>query len=369
MNFQERKFDLMQNKKTWREDLVKVSDAKQWIVSNISDADSVDGPIEVFRSNDWGMTALLKVNKTNGFIEVVLKIGFLPLFKTSPSIYQSLEELNSNHVVSYITGQIKESQTWLLFEKFDGEQVREFDNYELISEMAVTMARLQVDFRNLSEKVKRDIPAYDYQKLKRTLEEYISRAVDEFAPVWNSEAHQLNENFNLSIENLEAISKQENLKKMIEVSNEVCDKLAQLNAPLSIYHIDFHTNNASLSEKGEILLYDFEEAVITNPFFVLDKLLYEVSDIEKDTNLVNLHIQWTPAQRELMNTYLEEFKDIDESLKLKMFDLAMIVSPLLYGYLGTFFLKQVGWEKSMPGYMAESFITAFTRMNSYKSIL
>lgn len=359
----------MQNEKSWREDLVKISDAKQWILSNIPDVKSVDGPVEVYRSNDWGMTASFKIKKTSESMEVVLKVGFLPLFKSSPSIYRTLEQLNSKHVVSFITGEVKASQTWLLFEKFAGKQVRELDDFELVKEMAATMARLQVDFLNLSKQVKKDIPVYDYQQLKRTLKEYISHAVEEFAPVWNSDAHQLNEKFNLSVEDLEAISNTENLKNMLEVAHEICDALARMDAPLSIYHIDFHTNNASLSEQKEILLYDFEEAVITNPFFVLDKLLDEVSDLDEETNHENLHIQWTPAQRELRNPYLKEFNNIEESLKLIMFDLAMMVSPLLYGFLGTFFLKQVGWEKSIPGYMAESFITAFSRMKRYKSTL
>ncbi|WP_347553185.1 hypothetical protein ABFG93_21710 (plasmid) [Pseudalkalibacillus hwajinpoensis] len=359
----------MQNENSWREDLVKISDAKQWIISNIPGVKSVEGPVEVFRSNDWGMTASFEIKKTSESMEVVLKVGFLPLFKTSPSIYRTLERLNSEHVVSFLTGEVKTSQTWLLFEKFEGKQVRELDNVDLIHEMAVTMARLQVDFLNLSDPVKKDIPVYDYQQLKGVLEEYISQAVEEFAPVWNSEALQLNEKFNLSVEHLKAISNPENLENMIEVTHEICDELAQMGAPLSIYHIDFHTNNASLTEQEEILLYDFEEAVISHPFFVLDKLLDEVSDRDEKTNLENLDIQWTPAQRELRDTYLKEFDDIDEPLKLKMFDLAMMVSPLLYGYLGTFFLKQVGWEKSTPGYMAESFIAAFSRMKSYKSTL
>ncbi|MBH0229097.1 phosphotransferase [Halobacillus yeomjeoni] len=357
----------MNTEKSWREDLVKVADAKRWLVSNIPDAKKVEGPVEVFRSNDWGMTASFEVDQAVECKEVVLKIGFLPLFKTSPSIYRTLNKLNSEHVVSLITGEVKQSQTWLLFEKFEGIQLREFNRVEYIHEMAVTMARLQMDFMNLSEPEMKGIPVYDFQGLKDTLENYISRAIVEYVPVWKSEARQLNEGFDITFENLEAISNPENLKNMIEVTHDICDELARMNAPLTIYHIDFHTNNASVTEQQDILLYDFEEAVISHPFFVLDKLLDEVSECMEETDHETLHIPWTQAQRELRDTYLKEFTFIDESLKLKMFDLAMMISPLLYGYLSTFFLEQVGWEKSTPGYMAESFVTSFSRIEQYKS--
>lgn len=164
----------MQNDHLWREDLVKVNEAKQWLRANFSDVTSVEGPVKVFRSNDWGMTASFKINKTSETKDVVLKIGFLPLFRTSPSIYQTLGRLNSKHAISFIKGEIKKSQTWLLFEKFEGKQVRELNNDELINEMAGTMARLQLDFSNLHESLKKGIPVYDYQVLKDTLETYIS---------------------------------------------------------------------------------------------------------------------------------------------------------------------------------------------------
>lgn len=187
--------------------------------------------------------------------------------------------------------------------------------------------------------------------------------------MWKSKAFQLHEQFNLSMEDLEEISNPENLRKMIELTHEICDELALMNAPLSIYHIDFHTNNAVVTKEKEILLYDFEEAVIAHPFFVLDKLLDEVTFYDVETKDQDIHIHWTPAQKELRNAYLKEYNNIDVSLKLKMFDLAMMLSPLFYGYLSKFFLEQVQWDKSMPGFMAESFIIAISRMKSYKNIL
>ncbi|WP_226577450.1 phosphotransferase [Halobacillus litoralis] len=359
----------MQDELIWKEDLVKAKEAKQWLSSNIPGVTSVEGPVQVFRSNDWGMTALFKVVKAGETKEVVLKVGFLPLFKTSPSIYEALESLHSKHVLSYIKGEVKGSQTWLLFEKFEGKQVRELNNPDLIYEMAGTMARLQSEFEKLDEPLKKGIPVYDYQELKHTLKTYIIKAMNEFAPVWKSDSLQLHKQFHLSLEDLEEISNPNHLMKMIELTQEICDELSIMDAPLSIYHIDFHTNNAVVTKEQEIMLYDFEEAVISNPFFSLDKLLNEVTKYEVESDEEYIYIQWTPAQRELRNAYLKECNHSSELLKLKMFDLAMMVSPLFYGYLGQFFLKQVGWEKSMPGLMAESFITANARMKRYKNRL
>lgn len=359
----------MQNDNYWREDLVEINEAKQWLSSNISGVVSVEGPVKIFRSNDWGMTALFKIAKKGETKEVVLKIGFLPLFKTSLSIYKTLDHLNSKHVISFIKGEIKKSQTWLLFEKFEGKQVREFNNVALINEMAGTMARLQLDVVKLDDPLKKGIPVYDFQVLKNTLETYIYQAINEFVPVWKANPSELNEKFHLSFEQIKEITNQRNLRTMIELTHNICDELALMNAPLSIYHLDFHTNNAAVTMEQELILYDFEETVIAHPFFVLDKLLDEVIEYNVETKYENIYIQWTPAQKELRNAYLKEFKNIDGVLKLKMFDLAMMVSPLLYGYLSKFFLEQVGWDKSIPSFMADSFITAITRMKCYKKTL
>lgn len=60
---------------TWSNDRVKLEAVREWIQTSVSNLTSVTGPIEIYRSNDWGITARFKVFYQQGEDDVVCKIG------------------------------------------------------------------------------------------------------------------------------------------------------------------------------------------------------------------------------------------------------------------------------------------------------
>jgi hypothetical protein len=51
--------------------------------------------------------------------------------------------------------------------------------------------------------------------------------------------------------------------------------------PLSLDHVDCHANNAFVQPDGPLILYDWDEAILSCPFFSLDRLLDSASNLDK----------------------------------------------------------------------------------------
>ncbi|MBB6452349.1 thiamine kinase-like enzyme [Salirhabdus euzebyi] len=319
----------------WNNKKVKLEKAREWIKDSFDECVEVIGPIEIFRSNDWGITSLFEIKTGQDTKSVVLKIGFLSIFKPSVSIYETLSKLHSKHLPTFLCGETKENFTWLVFEKFDAQLVRELDSRSAYRKMGKTMGRIQ---KELAPIVKLDdkIPSLPIGKLAVLLPDFVKDKYAKYKGVWKDKLS--NQDVKVIIENVTKI-------------------LSQLNEKLvSIHHLDFHGKNAAIDNRtGEVILFDFEEAVITHPFFTLDKLLREVKELDKVTDKNN---GWTSVQQDIIHAYLEVF-----GKSQKEFDLAMVVAPIVEAYLGSFFIKEVGWENLEPDLYLDSFMITKERLS------
>src|SRR5262245_36293370 len=136
---------------TWPEDRVCSAEVREWIHSQISDCEGVDGPTVVYRVNDWSVTARFALKRAEGKADtaavrngsVVCKIAFSPEDATAPILHRLLQVCGTGHVPELLAWQARGSQTWLLFAAFEGQVIRGLGALAPIVEMARAMARIQ----------------------------------------------------------------------------------------------------------------------------------------------------------------------------------------------------------------------------------
>ncbi|WP_456271035.1 hypothetical protein [Bacillus sp. AK031] len=351
-------------KLTWNEK-VSLEEVKKWIMK-VSDGQEVKGPEQIFRSNDWGITALFHMKSGGGFEEVVFKAAFLPIFHTSPSIYELLSRLDSGSLPHYLAGEIRGDETWMLFEKFEGTLIRDESSLESLIETGETMAVLQKETAEYIHKGLH-IPFFSFKELSGILKNFITESADNYQSNWKNESEKLASQYTLKEEDLEAISGENTLNSLCKQVKGILEELASVNIPYSIDHLDLHSNNAVRTADGKVLIFDFEEAVISCPLFSLEKLLDEAGEMVSDYKGMAYKLPWNNAQLRLRDAYFAKLDvQMDHQEFNRVFDLVMAIAPLKYAFQSRFFIKEVGWDQMEPALMAESFIKAVKRMEYLK---
>ncbi|AQQ54579.1 phosphotransferase [Planococcus lenghuensis] len=342
-------------------DRVRLEDVREWIASSIPDSRKVEGPITIFRSNDWGITASFHVYNGHSVQEVVCKIAFLPIFQSSPAIYTALSQLNSGAVPVYINGKTEDGLTWLLFEKFSGHLIREEANLNALIDIAKQMADLQKQFTPIANE--HAIPYYSLRHLAVQLPVFVEHAKNVYRPQWTAQQEQLIKNNLDGKEDLLAICDAGILDRMASAMAELCGQLDGFSLPYSIDHLDLHSNNAIRTKGGEVIVFDFEEAVISCPLFSLEKLLDEAAEFENSYSGHKHKIQWSAAQLQLRDAYLLALDpNVRNDRLITMFDYMAAVAPIKYAYQSSYFLEQVGSQHMEAELMAESFVKAWKRI-------
>jgi thiamine kinase-like enzyme len=348
----------------WNDEKVSKDEVRVWVKS-VTSATNIRGPEEIFRSNDWGITAKFYADEK----EVVCKIGFLPIFHTSPIIYQLLNGLSIENVPALITAEKKGQQTWMLFETFHGTALKDNLSLHRIKETAKTIASIQNEVaKHLNNSSDYSIPKIEVCELQKVCFDFLNLLEENYAPIWNTETSKIAKNFQISEENIEMLGKCETYVAMKESVNLICDKLSEKSIPLSLFHLDLHTGNVVTLQNGNQLIYDWEEAIITLPFFTLNKLLPEAANFEDEENNGNSQhlINWTSSESAVIATYLKELKmDVEEGEVI--FDLAMGLAPLIYAKQSLQFIEQVGWKDEAAGFLAYDVIVSLNRMQQLKS--
>ncbi|MFC7062576.1 phosphotransferase [Halobacillus seohaensis] len=348
----------------WLNDRVKLEDVREWIQSSVVNVKDVAGPKEIFRANDWGITARFRLFYEQGKEDIVCKIGFLPIFKSSPVIYKLLSESCPDNVPELLDWKYDKEQTWMLFTMFKGELVRDTKTMDSIVNTAKALAEIQV---SVSEEIKTkefDIPTIGIEKIPDLYRSILNDIKDKYIAVWKRESVSLSEQFNLPLEEVKELTDLPLIESYLPLIEEWSEGLSYREYPNSIYHIDLHTNNAISQFDGNILIFDWEEATISHPFFSLEKLLGDARQFDEvgSTRIKSTTgLSYTPSELVIREAYLKEIPWYTFDERQRDFDIARCLAPIQYIYLSTYFLNQSGWVKEAPSLIAFDMLKTLKR--------
>lgn len=313
--------------------------------------------LKVYRSNDWGVTARFVVRFGEEISkEVLCKIGFLPIFKTSPDIYNLLKQIDNKKVPYLIHGEFRDEKVWMLFEPFEGKAISEGDKLNSLKEIAAAMAETQLEAGKLLKEGASTIPVIEPVEIVGLFDTIMGKYLNQ----WKSEGETISKDIEIDLDYYREIFNIKNVNWLRGKIKDYSEELYEKHIPYSIDHLDLHSGNAARLSNNEIIIYDWEEAVVSCPFFSTDKLLDEARELDKGEKIAS-DVMWSQSQLAVIDSYIDELPWLESSDMRRAFDIAMCIAPIKYAYQSTFFIDQVGWQAMGAGLIAQSIIKAYER--------
>jgi hypothetical protein len=184
------------------------------------------------------------------------------------------------------------------------------------------------------------------------LDAMVQRIADAYLDAWLADDAMLLNAYGLPANVLEEI---ESFRpKVAEWTQEFLDG----DWPMSIDHVDFNVSNAAVQDEGEIVIFDWEEAVISSPFFSIDRLLYDADDFEEDSESIPQtegQLLLTPNQMAIRNAYIDAIPWHTRSQRERAFDVAMCLAPVKTAYECEPFNQALGRDHGLPELAARCF--------------
>jgi hypothetical protein len=255
------------------EDWCPSAEVRSWIASTLG-ARTVTGPTDVLRVKDWGATASFVVGHVHQPMVVVFHVCRLALFDRSPGIHRLLAECCPGRVPHLLAAAERSGQTWTLFRHFDGTPAGSVGRVGSLIELARAFAVVQTAVAAALSEWTADLPRCSIECLPDWLDDLIGDIEARYEREWEADDGRLRRRLGIPG------GMQDRLARC---RSSVVDWTAELQTagwPESIDHVDLHANNAVFQPARELLIFDWEEAVMGLPFFSLDRLLYDARRID-----------------------------------------------------------------------------------------
>jgi hypothetical protein len=152
---------------------------------------------------------------------------------------------------------------------------------------------------------------------------------------------------------------------VLEQIESFCPQVAEWTAelidgdwPIAIDHVDFNISNAAVQENGRMIIFDWEEAVMSLPFFSIARLLDDADIFEDEPESLTRiegRLLLTPNQMAIRNAYIEAIPWYTPLKRARAFDIAMCLAPIKTAYECEPFNLALGRVNGLPQLAAHCF--------------
>lgn len=335
---------------TWPTDLADVAEVRAWIAHALPRHPHVAGPLNVSRTKEWGVTAHFSATPDSGgpAQEVVFKANIQPLFRAAPHIESLLSRHSPGAVPEVLAWERRgDDGVWTLYSPFNGVSVSAMEDLEPLLGMARALAAIQSAIAALPAAELAPLPRLSLHDFPAIFDAVLSDVRGHHLAFWRGAGRDLAEQFSLS-DDIAA--------RMERFRSEIARWMSELEAggwPLSLDHVDLQADNAVLQPDGSILIYDWEEANLSCPYFSLDRLLDDARELAGDD-----------GERCLRAAYLDALPWGTRAARERALDLALCLSPLKHAYEAQRLAAALGWPEGAPHITAWALARVLPRWQS-----
>lgn len=323
----------MPDERSWPAALLDAAEVRGWIAHVLPRQPRVRGPLVVYQAKEWGVTARFAVDSEGAGAtqEVVFKASLLPLFRAAPYVESLLARHCPGAVPDLLGWERRGPGAWMLYAPFAGVSVSVMPDLEPLLVMARTLAAIQSTLAALPETELAPLPRVPLGDVPAMFDIVLTDTRARHLSFWKGEGSALAEQFGLRAD---VADEMERYRPAVVAW---VDELAAGGWPLSLDHVDLQVENAVIQPNGDILLYDWEEANLSCPYFSLDRLLDDAFERAGDAG----------TQR-LRAAYIEALPWSSLVERARALDLALCLSPLKHAYEALQFADALGWSEGAP---------------------
>jgi hypothetical protein len=336
--------------------LPSADEAALWISRTLPGQPSVEGPLRVEHVKGWGVVARFRVARAEtGGQEVIFKASHLPLFTHAPRIDEMLMRCCPGDTPQLLAAQSWGDHVWSLYQPFAGTLVTALKSVDAIGQLAEQFARIQVRVADLPPEATAGIPRSSLADLPAQFDAVLQDVVDKQWAVWQARRmaqHQIPTDL---VARLAAFR-----PRLLAWAAE----LAAFGWPLTIDHVDLHSDNAVLTPAGRILIFDWEEATLGLPGLSMDRLLDDARALDEERGHVPPHWdggRYSPAELAVRDAYLRVLPWGSLADRQRAFDLALCLAPIKTTHEGRVFGIAQGWPNGAAGQAAQLLTKACRR--------
>ncbi len=249
----------------------------------------------VLRNKLWGFTASFAASSSE---HVVLKIAAPPLFPAAYRAHEAAHRVAPKAVPELLRFEHRDGQDWSLFEYVDGQSARGVGKDAVFGVVAV-IAEIQ---RGITAALPPDVPLLTATQVAALLTDLHDQPVD---LVNDLEGHR------------DAFTR----------FGEELDSLV----PLSLDHVDLHLGNALCRPDGQVVILDWEEAVVSCPLFSFERLRVDAVD----------HGVAALAERAYAHALLPALSSSEQDRAMA---LARVLAPIKLAHEARCFAGLLGWD-------------------------
>jgi hypothetical protein len=349
----------------WPGELLDVAAVRAWIGEVLPGSSDtawvVRGPTRIYKRRSWGVTARFAV--AAGLdpappYEVVFKATHLPRFAHAPRLYALLARHVPAHSPDLLARRETDDGGWMLFRPFAGAPLEQIGGIEPLLDLARTIAHAQATLATLPAAETDFVPRVPIGRVPALLDELLPAIEGRYLPRWAMGGEQ-----NPMAVPLDVLLRLARFRPRLDTW---AAELAAGPWPLTVDHVGLHDANAVREPNGRVVIFDWEEAVWSCPFFSLDRLLIETwtrtdpsGDVlwdRPDANGASLN----RGEVAVRDAYLDALPWGTPAERRRAFDLALCLAPIKTAHEAQAYADALGWS-GLPEPVGFSLVRALQR--------
>jgi hypothetical protein len=198
--------------------------------------------------------------------EVVVKVNRYPLLSGSAAAHRLVSRCSPSKVPKVLAIDESGAGSLILFAIFEGKTLDSFPSKEVLRELAKTLGTIQVECAEVAAN-ETGLETIRPADLPRLFDECLTN-IEEHFDAWQSDEGKIEKA--MGFPGHEVLNRLRPLKMDVE---RWVEALEEPEVALSIDHGDCHSGNATRLDDGTILIFDWENACRSHPFFSMEKVL------------------------------------------------------------------------------------------------
>lgn len=337
---------------TWPLTSPDIIEVREWIRSVLPEHPVVSGPTDIYAqytdAPDIRVTARFELLSQSG-PGMVFKANYYSLLADSPSFFHLVSQHCPGTVPHVLAWEEREGGSFLLYEAFEGEVVSNLKSPDALVDTARTLAGIQTTVAALPQAEMTSLPRLEVERLPSVFADVVAHLRVHHA-AWSQDARTLMQW--LGFPAREVLERLEPVQPDIE---EWAQELAASQVPLSVDHGDLHAGNAIRQPDATILLFDWENACLSCPFFSVEKLLvsaWAVDRLPEDAGPWGW-VYGTPTQLAVKQAYLDTVPWGSRTERDRLFEMAMCLAVVKEMHHEIEWATTMGWPNGNPEWTAQ----------------